>query len=260
MAAENVKVCKSEDIVEIVLDSREAHLKQELVKNEVNHVIEQLAVGDILFRLKNKDGTVGKILFICERKTTSDLYSSIVSSRFREQRERLKSTGVKVCFLIENYKDVSSQFNKNSTNVVSGALQNLVLFHNIHILPTFSAKHSAKVMVDIRKKIQEAIDSGKEIGGGETDKVSDSMAVVAMTQKKDKLMEHIHEHQLMLIPGVSTNVAKAISILYPTVRKLVDAYDKAETMKEKHELLSNIQLGKRKLGKILSKRIYEIYN
>ncbi|KAJ3223126.1 hypothetical protein HDU81_009386 [Chytriomyces hyalinus] len=62
----------------------------------VPFVTKQLPVGDVVVE---RDG---QPLLILERKTRSDLHSSIVSGRHHEQRERLKSTGVKVCYLLES--------------------------------------------------------------------------------------------------------------------------------------------------------------
>lgn len=245
--------------VQIVLDSRENHLKENFDLGKVEYISEQLPVGDVLFRHLD-----GRTLLICERKTASDMYSSIISGRYAEQRERLKVTGVKICYILESYKD-NKVFRANELNVVTGALENLVLYHNIPILPTFSVPHTAKVIQNIASKLNKNDISPSPListsSSSDVPKIGDVGApvVAVITQRKDKMMEHMLEHQLLLIPGVSVSTAKLIADRYPSVRSLITAYDGLLTDSEKWNMLADISLGKKKLGKVLSRRIYSVY-
>jgi len=253
--------------ISVVLDSRETHLKTELTNLGIEFSTEQLAVGDVVF----KDNQ-GVLLFICERKTTSDLQSSIMSGRYAEQRERLnltKSQGVKVAYILENY--TSSSFvatsplfkSKNATSssaphpAVSGALENLVLYHNIYILPTLSTKHTAKAIGNIQKKLSEK--SMQPMNALAVD-ASAVFVPPVLVQRKEKVMDNIFYQQLLLIPGVSITVAKVIIATYSSIRSLTNAYDALDTAVKKENMLADLSLGKKRLGKILSKRIYGIYN
>jgi ERCC4-type nuclease len=237
--------------MKLVLDTRETHLKAELLKGNADFTTEQLAIGDIVFKTDDDE-----VVLILERKTSTDLYSSIISGRFREQRERLKAAGVRICYIIEGYK-MDAKFGGVFTNdlkVAGGALENLVLYHNIHILPTMSVQHTASTLMNIKKKLEEkSIVSTSE-------KNTPAPVVAVFTQKKEKVLDHIYEHQLLLIPGVSPLVAKTIADKYPSIRSLFSAWDTLESEKEKWELLANLFVGKKRLGKILSKRIYDVYN
>jgi ERCC4-type nuclease len=233
--------------VSIILDSRETQLRDELVNNKVEFSTEQLPVGDILF-IKGKE----KIL-LCERKTAGDLYSSILSRRYSEQRERLKSSGIMTLYILEGYKPTcfpNSTF-RNEISVIGGALENLVLYHGISILPTLSVAHTAKVVANIAGKLQK-----KSPGDGD----SENPIIAIFSQRKEKIMERIHEHQLLLIPGVSPHIARTIASKFPTVRSLIAAYDNAPDRSSAENLLAEIQLDKKRLGKILSKRIHDVYN
>jgi len=243
-------------VIQVVLDSRETSLKKELDRLDLpfDVVQQQLVLGDVLFEQKcgcsqHEDA----ILLLCERKTYSDLYSSIISGRYAEQRERLKCSGIKSIYIVEGH--VSKLTNVASTrggeiNVVMGALENLVLYHDINVLPTPSLARTALAVINIHKKLSEnpvvnyrsRMDEGKVI-----------------MQRKEKLLDNIHLNQLALIPGVSVVVAKVIANIYPTVSSLIRAYDAIVDTTGKETMLADITLGKRKLGKVLSKRIYEIY-
>jgi len=245
----------SEKVV-IVLDCREIHVKKELENLSIKHSVQQLHVGDIVF----KDAQTDKLLLVCERKTHADLYSSIISGRFSEQRERLKNCNAKVVYILENYNSqlynngsplVKSSKNADKGKVVSGALENLILQHNMYILPTHSAKHTAQSLGSIKGKLEKGL----------TDSSSSPSALPATvsTQRKHKIMDNIFHHQLLLISGISPEIAAIILQHYPTVHDLFKAYEKCTSMEQQERLLENIPLEKRRLGKVISKRIHDVY-
>lgn len=250
-----------ENIV-IVLDSREIQLKEQLEKKNIFFTTEQLPVGDIIFKRINVENCEKKddILLICERKTKSDMLSSIKSGRYSEQRERLKETRKKICYILENYKDsptpIFAGVNKgkmgtSDITTISGALENLVLYHNIFVIPTVSLENTAKVVVSIRDKLMKK--EIVQIGDGLSSEV-----VKITSQRKDKVLENIFQLQLALIPGVSLQTSAIICEKYPTMKNLVNTYANLMDNVEKENLLSEISLGKKKFGKVLSKRIFEV--
>lgn len=239
--------------IEIVLDSHEAHLKNEFIKSGTEFSTEQLAVSDIAFR--NKES--GEILLICERKTMSDLYSSIISGRFREQRDRLQQTNLKICYILENFVENNKfLFLNNGTTkwkklaVISGAIENLVLYHNIFILPTLSLKSTAQTIQNIRTKLEKQQQQPSNL----------STTTSLLPVRKTKIMDNIFMNQLLVITGVSEAIAHAIFEQYTSVKHLVDAYSSLNSEKEREELLANIKVGKRRIGPVLSARICSVYN
>jgi ERCC4-type nuclease len=202
----------------IILDSRESFLKME-IKDDTLFECKQLHVWD-------------------------DLYSSIISKRFAEQRERLKETRVMsknciVIYIIEGKKKA------NYKKIVDGALENLILFHNISVMYTGNPKETMELLLKIHDKVLK-----KKC---DTDKGFEDSCLIQVV-RKSKISENIFLHQLALIPGVSVNIAKKITDIYPKITNLVDAFSEFG-----NEILYDIQINKRKLGKILSKRIHDIY-
>jgi ERCC4-type nuclease len=66
----------------------------------------------------------------------------------------------------------------------------------------------------------------------------------------------------MNIPGISSNIAIKISEIYPTIKLLLQAYEKCSNEDEKEQLLAKIILTetdtqKRRIGNIVSKRVYQ---
>lgn len=68
--------------------------------------------------------------------------------------------------------------------------------------------------------------------------------------------------QLSVIPGMSVHMAKIILNQYGSLVKLVKAYQNIEDLDTKKNMLTNIEFEiknnkKRKLGKVLSERVYQ---
>lgn len=92
--------------VQIVIDSREkksnadrVYFQSHFSKHGIPNQTRYLNVGDFIW-IKNER----VVDIIVERKQTTDLVSSISDGRFREQKNRLKSLGFTVFYLIENLK------------------------------------------------------------------------------------------------------------------------------------------------------------
>jgi hypothetical protein len=68
----------------------------------------------------------------------------------------------------------------------------------------------------------------------------------------------------MNIPGISSQIAIKIAEYYPSMKLLLQAYEKCSNEVEKEMLLSEIILietdkQKRRIGGVVSKRVYEFF-
>ena len=88
--------------IELVIDTRETEIIERLEAAASELSVEQLDVGDILFRQD------GETVLIIERKTVKDLKASICDSRGREQKARLIGTTPRnrIMYLIEGSMDL----------------------------------------------------------------------------------------------------------------------------------------------------------
>jgi ERCC4-type nuclease len=81
--------------------------------------------------------------------------------------------------------------------------------------------------------------------------------------KKDNINPKLWNQMCyMNIPGISSNIAIKISEVYPTIKSLFEGYENCSTDLEKELLLSGIVLTdtekqKRRIGNVVSKRVYE---
>ena len=75
--------------MEVIIDSRELAIKKEY--SDENILYENLQVGDIQI-IKKRHGENPLNVLVLERKTLSDLKSSLSDGRFSEQKRRINST------------------------------------------------------------------------------------------------------------------------------------------------------------------------
>jgi ERCC4-type nuclease len=207
---------------------------------KIYYKIENLGVGDII--IKESDS----ILLMIERKTTSDLCSSILDGRFRQQKDRMLesiSDPTKILYIIERNK---CEMNKKTSIAYKGALQNLILKHHYKLLYTDSILDTLEQLCSIYKKYST-----------KTFLNNVSSTPITLIKRSDKINQSLTQLQLSVIPGISFTTAKIITEKYPTMSNLINEYNLLDSIEEKLDMLSKIQLSeKRTLGKALSKRIY----
>ena len=167
-------------------------------------------------------------------------------------------SGVPFCFIIE----ASRPLQPKHQTIVTGVLENMAIEHHIHIIPTFSTVHTATSIVNLSKKLfklaqnaTEGPEGHKGTKGSENqqEKKGGNQVPILHTRGQ-KVMDNIFTHQLQLIQGVSENVAQAISEKFSDIPGLITAF-----VDNGPDALADIQVKNRKLGKVVSKRIYSVY-
>jgi ERCC4-type nuclease len=189
-----------------------------------------MTVGDI--SIEKEDQTV----ILLERKTVSDLASSICDGRYQEQQFRLLESNLpphRIIYLIEgNMDDVLSLPKKN----LESALASL-WFRGFSIVHTKNIDDTVEYLKLLLEKVnKEAIDK-------------DYVSMIKI-KKKDKLTpENIDVLMLSQIPGISTVTAKALITIYGNVFELTRQF------KEKNTLLDVFTYGEKK--RKISKKVIE---
>jgi len=255
-------------MLELVYDSRELKLKPLLEAQKKDTIIlveKYLDLGDIIFK---KDG---EEILIIERKSLGDLYSSIQDGRYKEQKIRMMNNYPieKIVYIIEG--DISQQnikFFKNSKSITTGALLNMTFRDNIKILRTKDINETCELLYNIGSKIIKnpeffaSPSSNSNDSNSNDSNNSGSYLDTIKVSKKDNMNPKLcNIIQLSQIPGVSKAMAQTIIEKYGSISNLIGDYQKIGSgescEKEKNEMLKNIQFTNRKLGPIVSKRIYE---
>ena len=261
----------------MIFDNREHKLIEKFKDSEIENfsiTIDALKVGDIV--IKNTD--TDKVVLIFERKTCSDLLSSINDGRYREQKARLCAhyNLNQVCYIIENSIDNSlNKYRKNGTKIVVGALVNKIFRDNIKILRTDCIDETKLFLLSICKKMNTNPEFFQQ-----TDSVSDGGSAITIsepTEKPDNSNSYVHNIKLAkkdnitpttfgiislsIIPGVSTKIAETVMDTYKNINNLVvkinnDGNNDDEIINElTHIKITHNSSNKRNLGPVLAKRI-----
>ena len=251
----------------IKIDSRESALLQMIltqtssipVFKNIKIKSESLAIGDIIIN----DDTEDKI--IIERKSITDLLSSIKDGRYEEQSYRLNGLAHhnhNIVYLIEG--DVNKQNRFKSDNgieklTVYSAMFSLNYYKGFSVFRSFSLEETANIVCnmaykmgkDLTKKpyyqnkcaqeivMNESVDV-EEVQVASTE-VSDDVQVtdkdyvgVVKKVKKDNITpDNIGEIMLCQIPGISSVTALAIMEKYKSISNLVKELEaNNDTMKD----------------------------
>lgn len=233
--------------IKLVIDSRESALYQNISNRDLDKYkdylelqSEQLELGDIHIHFREN-------LLVFERKSISDLLSSIKDGRYKEQKARLLSniTPNNITYIIEG-DDITSSRN-NNRNVLSSVYMHSIYRDGIHIVFTKNIEETATFLLTLCIKI---IENPNKF-------IKDNMATTSYVDNiklKSKKIDNIDTRtcylmQLSQIPHISLVIAKNIEKFYPTLREFLKALDDSD---EKLKLLCKIdKIGKDKAGQIL---------
>ena len=250
--------------MKLVIDCREHKIKEILSNNgDIPFTIEQLDLGDIIFKANTEDNNNEFICLIIERKTISDLYSSIRDGRHKEQKARLLSnySPNSIYYIIEGSISRSDQ----RYNIITGAILNTILRDKINIIRTKDIQETIYYLVKMYSKLLNNPNWNNSLQLPNTNSNSlDQYSNTIKTKKKENLTPRVCQIvQLSQIPGMSHTTAKILLNKYSSLSNIILEYYKlGEDFESKNGMLENIELTtstgkKRKFGKVLSNRVYE---
>lgn len=278
----------------LIIDTREAKLI-ELFKNipdfKIPYTVENLQIGDIIIR-HNVPGKTFNI--IIERKCVNDMIASIKDGRYKEQKIRLLAevsnnnndiNRNRICYILEGAQ--SELRLPQDKPMFNGSIISSIFRDNIPILRTFNMKETVEIITRLHDRLlKDFNDFFPEITYNQTnqtnqtniptaDNISQPINSVINQEHNSSYLQNIKKCKkdnitpanwnimcYMNIPGISNNIAIKIAEHYPTLKSLIDSYEKCSNDTEKELLISNIILTetdkqKRRIGNVISKRIYE---
>lgn len=246
--------------IELIIDTREQELIEKL-KN-IPFKIEQLDIGDILFRQNNE------IVLIIERKTVSDLKASICDGRNREQKARILSNTPlsRIMYIIEGSLDkpLETKISGLPVSTLIGSLINTQLRDGIKVYKTSSISETVEFIRKLSEKLEKNI---SEYFTQEDHNISASEYSTKLKKNKKANMtpKVWFNAQLSLIPHITEKISEVVIAVYPSVSSLILKYEQTP-VELRERLLSNltytIKDGKtRRVGDKMSSRIYNfLYN
>lgn len=211
--------------MQIVVDVREESLIRHLSSLILSPIpvemeIKALDIGDIVF----SDKETGNPVIIIERKSLTDLLSSIRDGRYAEQSHRLIHCGGvsrhNIVYLIEGI--MHSLNSEAQRQLVHSTMTSLSLFKGFTVIRTATIQESAEFIINMYKKITRDLAAGKQISQTTNDVTENNVSMpnggaptpyggfVKKVKKENITQENIASIMLSQIPGVSAATAQEI--------------------------------------------------
>ena len=203
---------------------------------------------------------------IFERKTISDLISSIKDGRYREQSYRLTHLPINnhnIFYVIEgNLLDYTSKNNETNRKILYSAMFSLSYKKGFSLLHGNSWLDTAEYIIRFMDKLgvdpiggdpltpQATLVSGVEEIKPPTDCLPSSQkysCVIRPTKRSNVTKNNIGEIMLSQIPGVSMNSAQCLMEKYKTIKHLIDSLQEDEKCLDNFQI--NYKNGIRKISK-----------
>lgn len=225
-----------------VVDTRE----RDLIPLLYPWPVRTLPVGDIWVGLSGEDIMTGGV--VIERKTTDDLEASIMDGRYREQRTRLttycQQRTAKPLYIIEGGMD--RLWGKLTQETLQKYLNRLTIRYGVAVIHTESLAATAKLCQLLASQI-----SAEPTVFVSTDPAALAYSSTVTVSKKGNREDpkNFAACALQGCPGISSAAADAILTTFGTLMGVMAAEEAA---------IATVQIGKRKLGPAVAKRLYAL--
>jgi ERCC4-type nuclease len=214
--------------VTIVIDNREREL-YDLIKDQKNTTIvisnRVLDIGDIIIEYQET------ILCIIERKTISDLLSSVKDGRYEEQSYRLSySNNIpqhNIIYLIEG----AIPKKETEKKMVLSCIVSLNLFKGFSVFKSNTLKETVDYILHMAIKCKNNIDNKKQLHYQEIPSNTSSTSstsipkyseIVSSNKKRNITPSNIHEIMLCQIPHIGHTISHIICNEYKSIRNLIE--------------------------------------
>lgn len=204
----------------LVIDNREKALITKLREKNIEFEIKQLDIGDIQFL--DSDGHI-KVIF--ERKTISDLASSILDGRYKEQGFRLNKHPIhnhNIYYIIEgNILYFNSKYQKITSDTLYSSLCSICYQKGFSIIRTNHLDETLKVLVIFFNKFKHKADF-KSYYLENNNQTNDYLDNIKLTKQSLVNKDNINTIMLSQIPKVSIILANKVIEQYKTIYNLTD--------------------------------------
>ena len=255
--------------MKIIVDDREHDLMNSLtdilkgcILDPFPIVKQTLHIGDVILTTGSLDGDEYCII---ERKSLSDLLSSIKDGRYEEQSHRLshatKCPNHRIIYIIEG--NMNTLKNHSEYKMVCSAITSLNLYKGFSVLKTTSVHETARLIFHMAEKIIKnnnknqplysgfSDPSGNEINNQSGEPPINYCNLVKKVKKENITPDNIGEIILSQIPGVSSITAIAIMSNFKSFYNLIESLQKDKTC------LDNLTITKNEKTRKISKKALE---
>ena len=276
---------------EIRSDQERDHFQRRLSMMDVSCEVKVLSSGDAIWVAKNRVNGMHAVLnYLCERKRLDDLCDSIKDGRFKEQKTRMKKTGIKHCYYLveemitfnDKVNDIIDSIQSSVAQTMTSARLYLRRFRDIDETTAFLASNTRAIesfksdlivlkpddiknqqnYLDILTKFRSKFEVSKQ--GYECVHLFSSFQDM-MGKTNQMTVKEMYMLMLMTIRGLSLDKAVVLQNRFPTPKSLLEFYhtENSNAPEEcKKSLMMNEfkdQVGNKKIGKVLLEKIYEVW-
>lgn len=216
-------------MTELIVDVRERKLLSVLAEVATPTVVVKtasLSVGDVHFVVD------GEPMLIVERKSLSDLWSSIKDGRYKEQTFRLSKAPLSshhIVYLIEGDLERWSRLSSTggALSAVYSAMFSLNYFQGFSVWRTMNVRESAVLMVRFADKLSRSANKFGKFHEKFVVQSKNYQDVVVNLEKKKNVTPQVAAHlMLRQIPGISGRTTEAILKKYGNLANLLYALKK----------------------------------
>jgi crossover junction endonuclease MUS81 len=254
--------------ISLIIDHREKDLKVAFPNAEYLN----LDLGDIKITYN------GNLVLLIERKTMNDLIASVNDGRYREQKKRLLESGIpqsKLMYILEGSLNdipghlktlygmiINTTFRDHLTVLKFEDIDETIFFLK-RIIKKLEDKDPSLVSLSLLASNKDENKTEQEGGDDNKDTVNNNLeylSTIKMKKKDNLTTSNCSILQLAQIPGMSIQNANIILDKYKSIANLIKSYFEIEESK-RIKMLMDLEIPisngkKRKLGPILSERIY----
>ena len=191
--------------MELVSDYRETHINKLFTEKKIPFKSDTLDVGD--FKIVYNETTKT----IIERKSISDLVSSIIDGRYKEQSLRLSSLenlhAHNIIYIIEGNLNTYKPRTRINCDAIKSCMFALTYYKGFIVVNTKSKEETADYIKYVFDKISK---HPKDEPYSENNCKEDYVNVVKKVKRDNINKENINILMLSQIPGISANIAKSI--------------------------------------------------
>ena len=228
----------------------------------IQFVVEQLSIGDII--LSNSE--TKEDLVVIERKTITDLMSSVKDGRYNEQSFRLSeipTSNHNIFYLIEGSTSNEKIFQKMDKSTFYSCLFSLNYYKGFSIMQSSCISQSVFIICNMVLKLQKGLHEKKQpFSNGSVQNENEEKEYIhvrKMTKKEHTTTNNIDEIMLAQIPGVSATMAVTIMQKFGSIQNIIQTFhSENKNMKMFDDIYcvtSNDK--KRKLSKTAIQKIYQ---
>ena len=220
--------------MKIIVDNRESDLIPLLQILSTNYKfsdtieVAQLDIGDVVIQTDK-----GEELLVLERKSISDLASSIKDGRYAEQSFRLNHHSLHNHNIIYIIEGLVSEYNPKYTRVSKGTIHSSIFSLNYYkgfsVIRTVSLSETAEFILRVTDKLRREDVKYGYYNTHNIAKEQNYTYVIKKTKKGNITPDNITAIMLSQIPSVSIKTSDTIVKEYKTMSMLISALEKDKT-------------------------------